>query len=193
MEIRSPRELAPSAMADVEYELDAEDRIRRVSQAWEEFARENGARLPADEVLGTRIWRWIAGQEVRHLFRAVFERVRTEGGSVGFSFRCDSPARRRFMEMHISTLEEGAIRCRTRLLKVEDREPMAFRTAQSVSPLLAMCSWCKKVRTPDRRWLELEEGVLELHLFESPPSGITHTICDACELRFEQVAGLAGP
>ena len=193
MEIRSSHELAPSAQSDVEYELDADDRIRRVNEAWREFARENDASFLADEALGAPIWSWIAGQEVRHLFRAVFKRVRTEGGSVAFPFRCDSPARRRFMEFHISALEEGAVLCRARLLKVEDREPMTLQIAQGVGPLLAMCSWCKKVRTPDARWLELEEGVLHLRLFESPPSGITHTICDACELHFEQVAGLSGP
>jgi hypothetical protein len=44
-----------------------------------------------------------------------------------------------------------------------------------------MCGWCKRTQLPTGRWVEIEEAVEELGLFEdSPLPGVTHGICLPC-------------
>lgn len=174
-----------ASTGDIRYELDREDRIRSVDPPWAEFARENGAGHLADAVVGTSIWDWIAGAEVRHLYRQLFSRIRETGGSTRFPFRCDSPALRRFMELEISALAEEGLRCTTRLVRTEQRPPVPLLdpNAPRSGELLAMCAWCKRVRASRELWLEVEQATSELRLLETAPPAITHTICPDCAAR----------
>lgn len=176
-------------MGDTEYELDADDRIRSVGGAWQAFAHENDAPDLADAVLGTSIWRWIEGPEVRHLYEILFSGVRETGSRVRFPFRCDSPRLRRFMELDVAPVSHGGLRLRAVLTRVEPRKPVGLPAARSDGPgaHLAICSWCNHVRVGADRWLEIEEALRALRLLEKPPHAITHTICPACESRFDRL------
>lgn len=45
--------------------------------------------------------------------------------------------------------------------------------------LVAVCSWCKKIRTPEGEWL-----TLEAFLFKYLGATCTHTICEGCRERY---------
>ena len=63
------------------------------------------------------------------------------------------------------------------------RDPLAlWQTPGSLSDdLLVVCSWCQRVRV-DARWLDAEEAVARLQLFDRLHlPRMTHTICEACE------------
>jgi hypothetical protein len=170
-------------MFSVKYEIDCEDQIRSVSASWCAFARENGAEHLIDEVVGTSIWAWIAGIEARHLYDLLFERIRKSGASARIPFRCDSPELRRFMELEISALPEDGLLFTAELKRVEQRPPVHLldsHISRSES-LVAMCSWCKRVRTGEGLWLEVEEAISALRLLENTPPAVTHSICRDCE------------
>jgi len=177
-------------MGDTRYELDREDRIRSVNEDWHAFARENEAEHLMDAVLGTSIWDWLAGMEVRHLYSLLFSRVRSARRTARLPFRCDSPDLRRFMELEIVALPDGGLRCIARLERAEPRPPVRLldsRVARS-KDALAICSWCKRVRVDPDLWLEIEDATSRLRLLEDPPPAITHGICSDCEARFDDFA-----
>jgi hypothetical protein len=173
-------------MRDTQYELDREDRIRSVNAGWSAFARENEAEHLIDAVLGTSIWDWVVGVEVRHLYRLLFSRLRDTHGTTRFPFRCDSPGLRRFMELEIVALPDGGLRFSARLKRVERRVPVRVVDAHVArsEELVAICSWCRRVRADGELWLELEDAASGLRLLEDSPPAITHTICTDCEARF---------
>jgi hypothetical protein len=176
-------------MSDTEYMLDADDHIRSVGGAWRAFAHENGAPELVGAVLGTSIWRWIEGPEVRHLYEILFSSVRGTGGHVRFPLRCDSPRLRRFMELELAALSDGGLRFRAVLHRVEPREPVGLPAGRDdgPGPRLVICSWCNHVRVDVGRWLEIEDALRALRLLEAPPHAITHTICPGCEARFDRL------
>jgi hypothetical protein len=170
-------------MTIVTYEIDAEDRIQRVDGSWSSFALENGAdQLAGDRIIRTSIWDWISGVDVRHTYRLVFDRVRETRMSVSFPFRCDSPDTRRFMKLSISPRTGAALGFDAQLVKAEERPPVALidPAAEGSDPLVALCSWCKRARSPGDLWLEIEDTIPALGLLDSSRHSITHTICPEC-------------
>ena len=51
-----------------------------------------------------------------------------------------------------------------------------------------MCGWCKRVAVPPDRWLEVEEAVAALALFDEPrPPQLTHGVCEECSSRLSDI------
>jgi hypothetical protein len=171
------------------YRITPDDVIEFVNDAWRQFAVENGTPSLSREVIGTSLWKYISGQQVVHLSRELLTRVRESRSEVTIPFRCDSPGVRRFMRMKIVLLDSGKVEFRT---WIEREEPYA-KPIQLLDPtatndpakLLRMCAWCKKIDVEDA-WVEIEEAVSQLRLFDHPTvPAITHGICDDC---FKMVA-----
>ena len=167
------------------YLVDATGTIRYVNEAWVDFAAENGAsHLDIEAVTNTSLFDYIEDRTTRQLYDVLHNRVLKTRGPVRIPFRCDSPTRRRLMEMELR-MEDGLIGYHNRVLRLEERDPVPLwdpERARNGTPIRA-CGWCKKLPTPDGRWLEAEDAIRELDLFESadlPP--ISHGICPACEL-----------
>ena len=77
-----------------------------------------------------------------------------------------------------------------RVLRIEFREPISLLDtgARRSRKLLSVCSWCKKIRVEQAggpghaaRWLEVEEAIAELGLFEPEilPE-LSHEVCEDC-------------
>ena len=165
------------------YRLDGNNRISYVSPEWLEFAIENGAHeLVLPGVLGKPLWPFIAGMETLHLYHVMLNKVRTASAVICFPFRCDAPQMRRYMELVARPWEASGIEFNSRVLREEPREPVPLLapSAARSDRLIRMCGWCKRVATPE--WLEVEEAIPRLHLFEkdSMPQ-ITHGMCEDCE------------
>lgn len=166
------------------YRLDALDRITHVNRAWLSFAVENESdALTPEAVLRRPLWDFIADNETRHVYRMILSRVRSSGKEVRLPFRCDSPSIRRFMEMEISPLPEGAVEFKCRLLRAESRpsvgllDPAADRSGEFVQ----ICGWCKRIRLDTGEWVETEEAVKRLDLFGAKKlPRLTHGICPDC-------------
>lgn len=171
----------PGGSADLCYQLNEHDEIAFVNDAWDAFARANGSDgLAAPQVLGRPLWGFITDATTRQLYLDMLKRVRS-GSRVRFQFRCDTPSRRRLLEMDVSQVS-SATEFRTRVIWEEEREYQAlFEPDRPASDeFLHVCAWCKKVDV-GAGWAEVEEAVTTLRLFERPMlPQLTHGICQPC-------------
>ena len=171
------------------YQVDADDRITNVSNAWLHFATENGVTsLGRDDVVGRRLWEFIGDLETRHLYGLIFERVRATQASRLIPFRCDSPDCRRFMELEIAAAPDGRLDLAGRLLRKEARSRVDLLdpSHERSGDLLSICGWCKRVETTvdDGEWCEVEDAVARLGLFDSPRlPQLSHVTCPECASR----------
>ena len=170
------------------YVVDATDRIVFANNHWYDFARENGAgHLNEKTVAGRALWDFIMGRETRELYRVLIKNVRERGGTKTIPFRCDAPDRRRYMEMAISHTVDGRLAFSTRIIRQEQRDPVPplFGPAPGSGALIVMCSWCKRVRMGAIEWVEVEEAINQLKLFEEAAlPRISHGICNTCSSSF---------
>ena len=166
------------------YRINASDRLIFVNEDWLEFARENQAEgLTRENVLNRSLWDFVTDPETQHIYELVFERVRSGGFGVTLPYRCDSPDRRRFMELEVTPLPAGSLQIVSRLLREEMRETIRLLEPKSVArgEILSMCGWCKRIRVGDNTWLEVEEAVAEMDLFAAPElPRISHITCPSC-------------
>jgi hypothetical protein len=172
------------------HRIDAEDRICFVNDAWLAFADENDWSTSAEQALGTPLLSHLSDPETRHIYRLLIERARNGAPPAGFRYRCDSPELMRSMEMRISQGRNGQIEFRSRVLRLERREPILLLDSglrQRSSAVLEMCSWCKAVRA-ETAWLGLEEAVQRLGMLaQSGLPQLSHGICPACSASMTQV------
>ena len=74
-----------------------------------------------------------------------------KGRSIDFDLRCDSPDRRRFLEMRITPTSNEGVQFETVTKVVEERSSQEiFRHSnQHSDELVITCSWCKKIKTAE--------------------------------------------
>jgi len=180
----------------VRYEIDHDDCLSDFSEQWSEFAEANGAgALEPQQLLRRPLKQFITGKEVRELYSVVFARVRQKYLSISFPFRCDSPAERRFMRMHLTPGESSRIGIECWLVRSERRQLVPWswgakhETAQGT---LMICSTCNRARVAPDRWEEIETALADLRLleFEAAPH-LRPLICDSCKVEmFERLRDL---
>lgn len=173
------------------YHIDALDKVDAVSDSWTAFAEaNNGEAVTADRVRGRVLWDFITDMTTVHLYETMVRRLRGGRPPIQFGLRCDSPDRRRLLDMHMSADMGGGILFNVSTIREEPRAPVPLldRTRARDDRLIAMCAWCQRVRVPDR-WVEVEEAVPTLDVFtgESLPK-LTHGICPDCSRAMLKIA-----
>jgi hypothetical protein len=170
------------ADGEIIYRLNDCDEIGYANDAYDAFAAANeGEHVSSAAVLRHSVWEFISDLSTRQLYRDLIRRVRA-GRPVRFQFRCDTPTCRRLMEMTVARGEGGAVEFRARVVSEEARPYQALLDprAPRAGEMLRVCGWCKKVQTGEE-WLELEDAVGRLGLFERPAvPPITHGVCEPC-------------
>lgn len=167
------------------YQIGPDKRIRWTSPNWDRFAHENGASELADgRVLERPLWEFIEGDAARRLYEDVIDHVLESGEVASIPFRCDSPDVRRFMTLRIERTSTSMIELAAEMLRAESRAPVALLSSECPrsGEAIDLCSFCKRVETPDARWLEVEEAsrILGLEAREECPP-LHHVVCDDCE------------
>jgi hypothetical protein len=167
------------------YRVDAEDVMTWVDDWWLAFARENGAaELTEENVLGHSLWDFIADNVTQELYQEVHNRVRSTCRRIVLPFRCDAPTLRRHMLLTITPEDSGHLLYEGVLTHVEPCPPVdvldpSFPRSQAV---LTMCSNCKQAMVEPYGWLEIEDAVARLGLFEKPKSPrLNYTVCHGCK------------
>lgn len=172
------------------HQIEADDTLSWVNEAWLQFARENQAsHLNLETILGRPLWDFITEATTRHFYQIIVQRARALTRVVTLHYRCDSPEKRRFMRMEIHPMGQGRIQFRNWILREELRPALELVSHQSSAGprLITMCSWCKRIKNPmNNSWEELEDAIRQMQLFKyDKPSPITHGICPECEKTLE--------
>jgi hypothetical protein len=118
------------------------------------------------------------------LQRMLLRRVRGELRSVNLPFRCDGPAVRREMDIHIASQAPGRFVVFSARLRGEERreefQPLLAAETPRGEETLTMCGWCDRFLVGGE-WVEVEEAVARLGLFELPEMpAIGHGVCPDC-------------
>lgn len=170
------------------FEIDAADRISRVDDAWLAFAEENdGPDLLRETVLGHELWEYVAGSELRLLYRALVERVRKSRRAIEAPFRCDAPAEERHMRLRIEPIgDSNSLRFASTTLRSVQRRAIRLldqhRTAtERDGNSLIICSLCKAIKREDASWMPLDRAVIDMKLTsnDSLPE-LSHSACPEC-------------
>ncbi len=181
--------------AECAYELDANFRILRVDQRWAVVARSNGAPqlIPPPGPIGQSAVSCATDMTSALIYERLFTRVLETGRAIAIAFRCDAPALRLYMNLSIEPRSGEGLRVETTLTRAEERPPMALLDPEAPrgSDLLLMCGWCKSVEVAGR-WVEVEEAVAALGLFERLYlPRVTHGMCPPCYERVcQEIDGL---
>ena len=169
----------------VQYRIDAEDRLTEVNDAWAAFAAANGGdALQPSQVVGRRLWDFLADPTTRALYRAMLVRLRRDGPPIRFGFRCDAANVRRFLSMEMTAEPGGGVLFSLTSIATEPRTSVTLLElghAHSMAMITA-CGWCNQIRLPSGEWVEVEAAVMTLGLFGGGPlPDLSHGICTECE------------
>jgi hypothetical protein len=168
---------------DVIYRIDWDGRITFVNREWSRFAKENAApELAEGAVVGTLLQDHIAGEETRHLYALIIEKVHRTGQPAVVPFRCDGPTIKRQMELNVLPLPRKETEFRGHVVREEETDyvPLLDRAVPRTDEQLLVCGWCRLVSLNDE-WVEVAEAVRRLRLFETRDMpAITHGICTRC-------------
>ncbi len=178
---------------EIAYEIDGNDRFVHVNKEWDQVAHVNHAsELLGHVIVQHSLWDFIVDRETRMIYGMMLERVRKFLETISFSYRCDTPTQRRFMQMELQPRENDSVRFVSQVVRKEDRpytpllDPLVVRSKEFIT----ICSWCKQVELADGRWVEVEEAVEAMKLFHAVElPQLSHGMCASCADSFRQQLG----
>ncbi len=171
------------------YRIDGTDTIVFVSDNWRSFASENPAKVEcgADSIVGRSLWDFIEGGETRHLYQELFKKVRKGNPSGPIPLRCDTPAKRMFLQLNLRPLPDQHIEITSTIVKIEERDPVNLLddNVPRSKEFIRICSMCKKIAIRQNTWVEIEKGLEHLKPFEAEQMPqLTHGMCPDCQKIF---------
>ncbi|HRN53682.1 MAG TPA: PAS domain-containing protein [Gemmatimonadaceae bacterium] len=168
------------------YRVDGEDRIVAVNGAWNAFASANGGgAITESRIIGRNLFEFVTDATTQQLYRQMLARIRG-GQDLTYTYRCDSPNRRRLMEMEMRLVDDaGSVEFRSVPLEEQARAPLHVAQADGADDsedtvLQRSCGWCNRLEV-EGTWLEIEEAIPRLGVMEQrQPATLTHGMCDDC-------------
>jgi hypothetical protein len=175
----------------VKYELDRDDRIAKVNEAWNAFARANGAPgLTEPHVIGQWLWSLIDDASVAAVYRPILARVRA-GHTVELPFRCDSPTVKRQMRLLLRRGASGIVEC---IASTQKQVEMAYNPLWDAGRprgrwTVVVCAWCKHVRDGSGWHPPEEMGTALMAPSAREVPLVSQGICPSCEWRVRALLG----
>jgi hypothetical protein len=178
-----------------DYGIDANDILVSLSDEWLEFARANGAgELTRERLIGRSLWQFVADDGTQKLYEAIFHRARRHCEEVTVPFRCDSPDLFRFMHLVISPNTGGDIELCGRMLREQKRPYLSIldRMIEHTTEALPICSVCLRMEIQAEKWVEPEQAVARLELFDAPkPPELDYRVCPDCVRKARRPVAIA--
>ena len=189
------------AIEGIAYLLDRDGTIVAIGRHnWNRFAADNDGETLIDgaATIGRNLFDIIAGDRVRRSQRQYFDAVASgRHPAVVFTSRCDSPGVRRTLRLSMTPVHTDhasiQVLVQSATMNEDVRPPVdlfdfrAIRAQMARTqnlPILAMCSYCQKVRVPagsaegEGSWMSAAD------YYRAGGGGhvrISHTLCAACE------------
>lgn len=167
----------------IEYRIDADDRVTPIGRGWSHFASTNGADALDHLTEGRTLWSFFDSEDIREIWRLVISRVRSTGSPALVPIRCDAPDLRRWFDLTVTPLDDGAVAFRCELRDQERRltvELLQTERTPAPVPAVPICSWCA-MGYDGERWITIEDLVATTGLLEAeslPP--VSYGICGGC-------------
>ncbi len=166
------------------YQVDQDDKLVWVDDAFLGFARENGApELTEDALLPHSLWDAIADDTTCRLYQQVHHLVRQSGKPFLIPIRCDSPTLIRNVQLRITPESDGALLYESRLMSVEVRPTLRIleRGIPRNQSVVTMCSCCLKCLIEPHGWMEADQAMQRLPRdYQERVPQLRYTICAAC-------------
>jgi hypothetical protein len=162
------------------YRIDAEDRIREVSEEWMRFAEENGGDPDPAAVLGRCLWDFIPDEGNRRIYRCIVDAVRRNAKPIQVPFRCDSPSVERHMTMTVApgNMSEVAFICALQYAFDRPPQPVGGRRRDSLT--IVACDGCQRLWS-GRAWRACWEVIRDGDIvIDERPINVLRTCCAAC-------------
>lgn len=179
-----------SQQAQLIYEIDKYNVIRRIAGSWDEFSEENETHnLATEQVIGRSLWDYVIGKDVRWLYEKLIAHVRKSGNKVVFPFRCDSPDTIRLMEMEIVPQSENTVRFVTTPVEIRQRPKQLYYNYISHGQRCHVfcCSICNRVKS-ENAWVQLDEALQVQRLLDSDkPLSMYGALCPECKNNMDKV------
>jgi hypothetical protein len=186
IDLAQPASSAAAAVAaePICYVIDDQDCIIAINAEWIAFAHANAGDtvLPA-HVLGRSLWDLIRDPDMRHIYQLLRARVR-HAQSIRLNLRCDSPIARRWLTLTLTAVPNDGVEYVSTITHEQPRSYVALSDAAvpRQQELLRICSWCSKVHVPSDQWVEVEDAIALLQLFDATLlPRLTHGMCPMCE------------
>jgi rubredoxin len=162
------------------YLVDGQDRLLDLCGEWDQVASTSGASAAVlrAQALGQPLSRYITGDVTRMYMEALLQSCRLSGRERRLSYRCDTPAWRRTLEMHLQPLAQDLVRVDHRILSVQPAAARQFPRASPAAPARPFwrCSICLRVQDPDHgEWVDHPAPTA------APGGAVPHyTVCPRC-------------
>jgi len=198
--VKAPAQELLDSLDGTAYVVDAGGAIVAYGRPnWANFASKNGGPAIADpaNILGRKLLDFVSGEAVKASIQRFMEDLRMQRtGAVVVPYRCDAPAFVREMRLAITPLERAGespgFLFHSVMLSETMRPPLDIYDHKALAsmldeerrlPILAMCSYCLKVRFPpggtdqSKGWVSGEEYY---RLGGISAVRISHGICPEC-------------
>ena len=163
---------------DLRFNLDAQTRIVRPESP-------NGS-CDCAWADGLSFYAILSDASLRELFHMVIEKVRHERTPIRLTLRCDKPDLRREAYVILSpAAPQGSqeLEVENGTLSATPRDPVLLLdpAIPRDRDFITICSWCKRVKVGDDEWVEVEEAIARLGLFDRIRlPRLTHGMCPDC-------------
>lgn len=164
------------------YVIDGSYRIIEVHSNWDRFAKDNyGDRsILRQNIIGKNVMEFIKGDSVRMWYESIIELAKNLGIHITRPYRCDSPDKKRFMEMEVIPLKNGNVIINHYLIKEEQMKgnphsPFVYGNSEDRNTI-TRCTICNRFLHRNQ-WIELEEAVKH---YDFRIITITDIVCNDC-------------
>lgn len=160
------------------------NKIIALSSNWEAVAAEGGAAetLASENVIGQELEAFIHSDTTRMYIESCLKLCRLKNEVLFRQYRCDSPTHKRFMELQLTPLKDGAVEMKHFLLKEApfevpiDIEEVAAESATH-APQYVRCSMCNRLKPfGSDKWMPPED----LHLTQRQSLKVIYSVCPDC-------------
>lgn len=179
------------APKDIEYMVDASDKVVWVNEAWDAFALCNDAPgLLSEWVIG-RDWReFVQGDATRMYIEAMLNATRLLGKRVAQSYRCDSPQEKRYVQLTVELLPDRNVRFCHHTTKVAEQKYVVKyvvpKTPVVSGKKIKRCSMCNRIEMRGI-WQETEQAVESGLLKAGSEVMVFYGICPSCHNKVRRI------
>lgn len=172
----------------LEVVVDRYDRIQSLSTNWDEVAEQGGAgeQLAQQKVLGQTLAGFIKSDTTRMYIETCLKLCRLRQEVLFREYRCDSPTHRRYMELQLTPLPDGAVSMKHFFLyevpfekKVTIKDVSDDTLKQAVANYQYIrCSMCNKLKPlGQEQWFEPDA----LKVSAQQAINVIHSVCPDCQ------------